>query len=145
MIFAASKQGCLLFSSLDGNYTHLNTQQLKKHVMRKNKKQDFAVVLHHVLNSRVCWNALMTILGKMMTMNIVIVFQMFLLHTLCCLWVSIAILMDFTVLGDSGGVVNSLDFCLASLKSLGCFFFRCVLSSQWKVVTVNLQILHCQL
>ena len=29
------------------------------------------------------------------------------------------------VLGDSGGVVNSLDFCPASLKSLGCFYFRC--------------------
>ena len=25
------------------------------------------------------------------------------------------------LLGDSGGVVNSLDFCSASLKSLGCF------------------------
>ena len=25
------------------------------------------------------------------------------------------------VLGGSGGVVNSLDFCPASLKSLGCF------------------------
>ena len=25
------------------------------------------------------------------------------------------------LLGDSGGVVSSLDFCLASLKSLGCF------------------------
>ena len=49
------------------------------------------------------------------------------------------------VLGDSGGVVNSLDFCPASLKSLGCFYFRCVLSSQWKAVTVNLRILHCQL
>ena len=48
-------------------------------------------------------------------------------------------------LGDSGRVVNSLDFCLASLKSLGCFYFRCILSSQWKVVTVNLQIVHCQL
>ena len=47
--------------------------------------------------------------------------------------------------GDSGGVVNSLDFCPASLKSLGCFYFRCVLSSQWKAVTVNLRILHCQL
>ena len=47
-------------------------------------------------------------------------------------------------LGDSGGVVNSLDFCPASLKSLGCFYFRCILSSQWKVVTVNLRILHCQ-
>ena len=35
------------------------------------------------------------------------------------------------ILGDSGGVVNSLEFCPASLKSLGCFHFRCVLSSQW--------------
>ena len=34
-----------------------------------------------------------------------------------------------SVLGDSGGVVNSLDFCPASLKSLGYFYFRCVLSS----------------
>ena len=49
------------------------------------------------------------------------------------------------ILGGSDGVVNSLDFCLASLKSLGCLYFRCVLSSQWKVVTVNLRILHCQL
>ena len=46
-----------------------------------------------------------------------------------------------SLLGDSGGVVNSLDFCPASLKSLGCFYFRCVLSS---AVTVNLRILHCQ-
>ena len=38
------------------------------------------------------------------------------------------------LLGSSG----SLDFCLASLKSLGCFYFRCILSSQWKAVTVNL-------
>ena len=49
------------------------------------------------------------------------------------------------LLDDSGGVVNSLDVCPASLKSLGCFYFRCVLSSQWKAVTVNLRILHCQL
>ena len=48
-------------------------------------------------------------------------------------------------MGASGRVVNSLDFCPASLKSLGCFYFRCVLSSQWKAVTVNLQILYCQL
>ena len=48
-------------------------------------------------------------------------------------------------LGDSGGVVNFFDFCPASLKSRGCFYFRCVLSSQWKVVTANLRILHCQL
>ena len=52
---------------------------------------------------------------------------------------------SFALLGDSGGVVNSLDFCPASLKSLGCFYFQCVLSSHWKVVTVNLRILHCQL
>ena len=31
-----------------------------------------------------------------------------------------------SLLGDSGGVVNSLDFCPASLKSLGCFYFQCV-------------------
>ena len=50
-----------------------------------------------------------------------------------------------SLLGGSGGVVNALDLCPASLKSLGCFHFRCVLSSQWKAVTVNLRILHCQL
>ena len=33
------------------------------------------------------------------------------------------------VLGGSGGAVNSLDFCPASLKSLGCVYFRYVLSS----------------
>ena len=30
--------------------------------------------------------------------------------------------MSWILLGGSGGVVNSLDFCPASLKSLGCFF-----------------------
>ena len=50
-----------------------------------------------------------------------------------------------SLLGDSGGVVNSLDFCPASLKSLCCIYFRCILSLQWKAVTVNLRILHCQL
>ena len=35
------------------------------------------------------------------------------------------------LLGGSGGVVNSLDFCPASLKSLG--YFRCILSSQWNL------------
>ena len=39
----------------------------------------------------------------------------------------------------------SIDFCPALLKPLGCFYFRCVFSSQWKAVTVNLQVLHCQL
>ena len=50
-----------------------------------------------------------------------------------------------SVLGGSGRVVNSLDVCPASLKSLVCFYFWCILSSQWKAVTVNLRILHCQL
>ena len=59
-----------------------------------------------------------------------------------CLCLSVCLSV---VLVDSGGVVNALDFCPASLKSLGCFYFRCVLSSQWKAVTVNLRILHCQL
>ena len=62
----------------------------------------------------------------------------------CSLFNSNVILLTF-LLGSSGEVVNSLDFCPASLKSLGCFYFRCVLSWQWKMVTVNLQILHCQL
>ena len=39
----------------------------------------------------------------------------------------------------------SLDFCPASLKSLGSFYFRCILSLQRKAVTVNSRILHCQL
>ena len=43
------------------------------------------------------------------------------------------------------GLSNSLDFYPASLKSLGCFYFQCVLSSQWKAVTVNLRSLQCQL
>ena len=61
--------------------------------------------------------------------------------------VYISVFDKFSVLGDSGGVVNSLDFCPASLESLGYFYFRCVLSSQWMVVTLtrNLRILHCQL
>ena len=49
------------------------------------------------------------------------------------------------LLGGLSGVVNSLYLCPASLKSLGCFYFRCVLSSQWKAVTANFRILHCQL
>ena len=48
------------------------------------------------------------------------------------------------LLGSSGGV-NSLDFCPASLQILGCFYFWCILSSQWLAVTVDLGILHCQL
>ena len=42
------------------------------------------------------------------------------------------------LLGGSGGVVSSLDLCPTWLTSLGCFYFRWVLSSQWKAVTVNL-------
>ena len=38
--------------------------------------------------------------------------------------------IEIILLGSSGGVVNSIDFCPASLKSLGCFYFQCVLSSQ---------------
>ena len=55
------------------------------------------------------------------------------------------VVRESVLVGESGRVVNSLDFCLALLKSLGCFYFRCVLSSQWKVVTVKLRILQCQL
>ena len=58
---------------------------------------------------------------------------------------SVTNIHTISLLGGSGGVVNSLDFCLASLKSLGRFCFQCVLSSQWKAMTVNLQILRCQL
>ena len=47
------------------------------------------------------------------------------------------LLLIFKVVGDSGGVVNSLDFYPALIKSLGCFYFRCVLSSQRKAVTAN--------
>ena len=43
------------------------------------------------------------------------------------------------LLGDSGGVVNSLDFCPASLKSLGCFYFRCVLSNVSSSEELNTQ------
>ena len=56
-------------------------------------------------------------------------------------------LLSFVILllGGSGGVVNSLDFCPASLKSLGYFYFRHILSSQWKAVTVNLPTLKAYL
>ena len=52
---------------------------------------------------------------------------------------------QLSMLGNSGGVVKSLYICQASLKSLGCFYFWCILFSQWKAVTVNWWILHCQL
>ena len=39
------------------------------------------------------------------------------------------------------GLLTPLNFA----RHFGCFYFRCVLSSQWKAATVNLQILHCQL
>ena len=38
------------------------------------------------------------------------------------------------------GLLTPLTFAPVSLKSLGCFYFRCVLSSQWKAVKVNLGI-----
>ena len=59
--------------------------------------------------------------------------------------VSSILLVEVSILGGSDRVVNSLDFCPASLKSLGCFYFHCILSSQWKAVAVNLRVLHCQL
>ena len=52
-----------------------------------------------------------------------------------------SMLINGELLGGLGGVVNSLDFCQASLKSRGCFYFRCVLSSQWKAVAV-LSLIH---
>ena len=48
-------------------------------------------------------------------------------HILACLSASAVVHILACLLGDSGGVVNSLDFCPASLRSLGCFYFRCVL------------------
>ena len=41
------------------------------------------------------------------------------------------------------GLLTPLTFAWHCL-SLGCFYFQCILSSQWKAVTVNLRILHCQ-
>ena len=60
-------------------------------------------------------------------------------------WISHKQSQQSPLLGGSGGVVNSLYFCSASLKSLGCFYFRCVLSSQLKAVTINLWSLQSQL
>ena len=77
-------------------------------------------------------------------MYCIYIYKLFLGHVFVhCIVLGLA--RDNVLLGDSGRVVNSLDFCPALLKSLGCFYFWCVLSSQWKAVTVNLQILHCQL
>ena len=45
--------------------------------------------------------------------------------------------MYLNLLGGSSGAVNSLDFYPAPLKSLACFYFWWVLSSQWKAMTVN--------
>ena len=58
---------------------------------------------------------------------------------------NVFVTVQLHVLGGSGEVVNSPDFCSASLKFFGCFYFWCILSSQWKAVTVNLRILHCEL
>ena len=40
-------------------------------------------------------------------------------------------------------MLTPLTFARLSLKSVGCFYFRCV-PSQWKAVTVDLRILRCQ-
>ena len=77
-------------------------------------------------------------------MYVLYIYKLFLGHVFVhCIVLDLA--RDNVLLGDSGGVVNCLDFSPALLKSLGCFYFWCILSSQWKAVTVNLQILHCQL
>jgi len=52
--------------------------------------------------------------------------------------------MSKVLLGGSDGVVNTLDFYPASIKSHGCFYFRRVSLWRWKVVTVNSRSLHCQ-
>ena len=39
-------------------------------------------------------------------------------------------------------LLTPLTFARHRFKSLGCFYFRCVLFSQWKAVTANLRILH---
>ena len=62
-----------------------------------------------------------------------------------CVIYMVWFLILVSLLGSSGRVVNSLDFYPAWLKSLGCFYFRCVLSSQWKAVTINLRSSQCQL
>ena len=43
------------------------------------------------------------------------------------------------------GLLTPLIFDLHRLSPLAALNFRCVLSSQWKAVPVNLRILHCQL
>ena len=43
-----------------------------------------------------------------------------------------------SLLGGSGEAVNSLDFCLALLKSLGCFYIWCILSSQWELSLIHI-------
>ena len=68
------------------------------------------------------------------------------LLVLCCLcgnahvYKTTKVVNSVQLLGGSGGVVSFLDFCPASLTSIGYFYFRWVLSSQWKAVTVNLRI-----
>ena len=47
--------------------------------------------------------------------------------------------ISFLSLAFQAGLLTPLAFYLASLKSLGCFYFGCVFSSQWRAVTVNSQ------
>ena len=42
------------------------------------------------------------------------------------------------------GLLTPLTFARHRLSPLAAFYFRCVLSSQRKAVTVNLRILYCQ-
>ena len=56
-----------------------------------------------------------------------------------------------SVLAAQAGLLTPLTFSkhrlspLAAFTSGGCFYFWCILSSQWKAVTVNLRSLQCQL
>ena len=52
---------------------------------------------------------------------------------------------DHSYWAIQAGLLTPLTFARHCLSPLAAFAFQCVLSSQWKVVTVNLRILHCQL
>ena len=56
--------------------------------------------------------------------------QVFLRSSACCVNVEVYWVVQV-------GLLTPLTFAGASLKSLGCFYLWCVLSSQWKAVTVN--------
>ena len=63
---------------------------------------------------------------------------------LCCCVFSSSLLEALVYWAIQAGLLTPLTFARHRFKSLGCLYFRCVLSSQWKAVTVNLRILRCQ-